>query len=95
MNIQELLIAPDTVVVDVRTEAEFAGGHVKNSVNIPLQQIPAKVEELRALKGAIILCCASGNRSGQAERYLQSMGFNNVHNGGGWLDVNYYKTQVA
>jgi rhodanese-related sulfurtransferase len=40
------------------------------------------------------LCCASGNRSGQATRILSEQGFE-CCNGGTWLDVNYYQTQIA
>lgn len=79
------------IIIDVRSQAEFAGGHVAGSKNIPLQEIPNKLDELKAISGEIILCCASGNRSGQAMMFLKQNGFNNVHNGGGWMDVNYYK----
>jgi rhodanese-related sulfurtransferase len=64
---------------------------VAGSTNIPLNEIPARMDELREIKSEIILCCASGNRSGQATMFLKQNGFNNVHNGGGWMDVNYYK----
>lgn len=75
-------------VIDVRTPAEFQGGHVPDSINIPLNEIPTRLDELRGLDGELILCCASGNRSGQAAYYLQNQGIPGV-NGGSWLDVNY------
>jgi rhodanese-related sulfurtransferase len=75
-------------VIDVRTPAEFAGGHVVGSVNIPLQKIPQRVDEIKAMQGDIILCCASGNRSAQATVYLRSLGVN-CNNGGSWFDVNF------
>ncbi len=75
-------------IVDVRTPAEFQGGHVAGSINIPLQEIPKRVEELRALKQPILLCCASGMRSGQATTYLKGLGII-CENGGGWTEVNY------
>jgi rhodanese-related sulfurtransferase len=74
-------------IVDVRTPAEFMGGHVAGSINIPLQEIQARIEEIKALPQPIILCCASGNRSGQATAFLKSLGIN-CSNGGSWLDVN-------
>lgn len=89
----ELIQSPDAVIIDVRTPEEFMGGHVAGSKNIPLMEIPQRIEELRAMGGEIILCCASGNRSGQATYFLQNEGFTNVHNGGSWLDVNYYKSK--
>ncbi|MBP6731447.1 MAG: rhodanese-like domain-containing protein [Chitinophagales bacterium] len=74
-------------IVDVRTPGEFMGGHVAGSINIPLQEIQARLEELKALPQPIVLCCASGNRSGQATSFLKSHGIN-CTNGGSWLDVN-------
>jgi phage shock protein E len=75
-------------VVDVRTRAEYSGGHVKGSVNIPLQEITSQIEEIKAMEQPIIFCCASGGRSGQATQYFKSLGVN-CENGGSWLDVNY------
>lgn len=74
-------------IVDVRSAGEFQGGHVSGSVNVPLNTIEGKVEEIKKMKEPVILCCASGNRSGQAMRYLQSKGVNCI-NGGGWMSVN-------
>lgn len=75
-------------VVDVRTREEFSGGHVAGSINIPLQEIQQRIEEVKALTQPLILCCASGGRSGQATGYLTSLGID-CENGGSWLDVNY------
>ncbi|MFM8242297.1 MAG: rhodanese-like domain-containing protein [Crocinitomicaceae bacterium] len=75
-------------IVDVRTVEEFRGGHVAGSINIPLQEVVARVEEIKALPQPIIFCCASGNRSGQATHYFRSLGVE-CENGGSWLDVNY------
>lgn len=74
-------------IVDVRTSSEFMGGHVAGSINIPLQEIQERLEEVKALPQPIILCCASGNRSGQATRFLKEHGVE-CSNGGSWLDVN-------
>lgn len=74
-------------IVDVRSPGEFMGGHVLGSVNIPLQEIPARIEEIKAMPQPIILCCASGMRSEQATQYLRQQGVE-CSNGGGWLDVN-------
>ncbi|MDX1905949.1 MAG: rhodanese-like domain-containing protein [Bacteroidia bacterium] len=75
-------------IIDVRTPAEFRGGHVAQSVNIPLQEIPQRLDEIRSLPQPILLCCASGNRSGQATAWLRQQGLN-CENGGSWLEVNY------
>ncbi|MFA9211999.1 MAG: rhodanese-like domain-containing protein [Moraxellaceae bacterium] len=75
-------------IIDVRSRGEFAGGHVADSINIPLDEIQGKVEEIKAMKQPIVLCCVSGNRSGQATYFLQAQGID-CENGGSWLDVNY------
>lgn len=81
------LIKNGAAIIDVRSKSEFASGHVKGSVNIPLEQIPANIEKLKKHE-QIIVCCRSGNRSGQAKRVLESKGFRNITNGGSWQNVN-------
>ncbi len=79
-------------VVDVRTSAEFSGGHVAGSINIPLQELGSRMEEIKTLQGPIILCCASGGRSGMAAHILSQENID-CSNGGSWLDVNYKLSQ--
>lgn len=89
MNTVEKLVKTGTAtIIDVRTPGEFMGGHVAGSINIPLQEIPDRLDEFHKMEN-IILCCASGNRSGQAAMYLQQNGIA-CQNGGSWMDVNYY-----
>ena len=76
-----------TTVVDVRTPAEFVGGHNEGSINIPLQEIETRISELEKINGDILLCCASGGRSGLATTILQTKGFKNVENAGPWTNV--------
>lgn len=90
MNIEKL-IRENATIVDVRTKVEFLGGHVAGSINIPLQEVQQRVEDFRKLQGPLVLCCASGNRSGMAANYLKHQGIDCV-NGGSWLDVNYYQS---
>jgi rhodanese-related sulfurtransferase len=80
-------------IVDVRTTAEFMDGHVKGSINIPLQELPDRVEEVKALPRPIQFCCASGNRSGQATMFLKTLGIV-CSNAGSWLGLNS-KLQTA
>jgi phage shock protein E len=87
-NIEELIKSGKAKIVDVRTPAEFSGGHVEGSVNIPLQELPHRLEEFRQMEN-IVLCCASGNRSGQAAAFLKNNGIA-CENAGSWLDVNCY-----
>ena len=87
-NIEKLIKSGKATIVDVRSAGEFMGGHVAGSINIPLQEIPKRLDELKKMEN-IILCCASGNRSGQADLYLKQNGIK-CENGGSWMDVNYY-----
>ena len=73
-------------IIDVRTEAEFSGGHISNSTNIPLQNLSQSLNKLNKSK-PIITCCASGMRSDSAKSLLEKNGFTDVHNGGGWKSL--------
>ena len=79
------------VVIDVRTKAEYASGHVANSLNIPLNEVSSNIEKIKKMNTTIILCCASGNRSGQATRILKEKGLDNIYNGGSWTNVKQLK----
>ena len=74
-------------VVDVRTVQEFRSGHVKGSQNIPLDQIENNLTKLSKKNVPIVLCCASGMRSGRATRILRKHGLE-AYNGGSWQQVN-------
>lgn len=74
-------------IIDVRTPTEFMGGHVAGSINIPLNELPDRIEEIKQLPQPVILCCASGNRSGQAAYFLKDLGIKSS-NGGSWYQVN-------
>ncbi len=78
----------NVTIVDVRTREEFMGGHVAGSINIPLNEVVDRQEEIKAMKTPIIFCCLSGGRSGQATQYFQQLGVD-CENGGPWVDVNY------
>lgn len=94
MNIEKIILNNEGTIVDVRTPEEFRGGHVAGSINIPLQEVPNRIEELKSLKAPLVLCCASGGRSGQATHYLSNQGIE-CCNAGSWLDVNYYQSKKA
>lgn len=70
-------------IVDVRTPGEFAGGSYPGSVNIPVDEVEARIDEFGDKSGGIIVYCASGGRSGMAENILRGAGYTNVVNGGG------------
>jgi phage shock protein E len=79
-------IKEGALLVDVRTSSEFASGSVKGAINIPLDQLSAKISQLKGKKN-IIVFCRSGNRSSQAKSFLTKSGFTNVVDGGTWQNV--------
>jgi rhodanese-related sulfurtransferase len=89
MSIKDVLKNPKVTIIDVRSPMEFQGGHVLDSLNIPLNEIPQRLEELKAMEGPLVLCCAAGARSAQAVYYLQEQGLKDLHNGGSWMDVQW------
>jgi rhodanese-related sulfurtransferase len=93
MTIQEL-IQQGAKIIDVRTAEEFKGGNVPNSINIPMNEVPQRIDDFEDIDDPIILCCLSGGRSGQATGFLQAQGIE-CYNGGGWMDVNYAISQQS
>lgn len=74
------------VILDVRTQREWDGGHIENALHIPLDELNNRVAEVKALNKPIIACCESGIRSAKAAKFLV---INNIDaiNGGGWVSV--------
>lgn len=81
------LVKQGAVIVDVRSKSEFSGGHIKGSVNIPVDQLSKLLGQLPDKSKTIITCCASGMRSASAKNILNSYGYKEVHNGGGWISL--------
>ena len=81
-------------ILDVRTESEFKGGHIKGAVLIPVDEIAARAEKKLTDKNAVILVyCASGARSARAAKTLAGMGYTNVYNFGGIMNWPYDVTE--
>jgi phage shock protein E len=80
------LVKNGAQIIDVRTPGEFQGGHIKGSINIPLQNLTGQLSKIKKDK-PVITCCASGMRSASAKSVLQSNGYQEVHNGGGWMSL--------
>jgi rhodanese-related sulfurtransferase len=79
--------AGETIVVDVRTVAEWENdGHANCSVNIPLDQLESRMAELKKDQ-KVVLVCRSGNRAGTAKQMLESAGFTQVENKGAWQNI--------
>jgi rhodanese-related sulfurtransferase len=77
----------EPLIVDVRTPEEFDAGAVQGAVNVPLDDLGGYIEQLGEKDREITVYCASGARSAYALRILQQVGFSNVHNGGGLMDM--------
>ncbi|MBF0298273.1 MAG: rhodanese-like domain-containing protein [Oligoflexia bacterium] len=80
------LINDGAQIIDVRSPEEFASAANPLSKNIPLEDISKRIKELNPQK-PIILCCASGGRSGMACRILKSNGIKNIINAGSWQNT--------
>ncbi len=77
------LVRNGAVILDVRSPGEFKNGHIKGSLNIPVDQIRSRTAELKKKGKPVITCCRSGARSAMARSILQSAGIE-CHNGGAW-----------
>lgn len=84
------VLANGGIIIDVRTTGEYAGGHIRNSVNIPLAELGTRMSKFKK-ETPIITCCASGMRSSSAKTMLESNGFKQVYNGGGWSNLKKFE----
>ena len=80
------LLRAGAQIVDVRSAAEFAAGHAAGSRNIPLDELGRRARELDKSR-CVVLCCASGARSGMAQGTLRKLGFEDVVNAGSWRSL--------
>lgn len=74
-------------IVDVRTYDEFIEEAYPNAINIPVDEVPARLNEFGQMDTPIIVYCASGARSAYAARILKSIGYKDVINAGGLDDM--------
>ncbi|MCQ9633383.1 rhodanese-like domain-containing protein [Chryseobacterium sp. WG14] len=86
------LIRKGAVILDVRTEKEYAMGHIAGSDNISLGTIRERYIELNPEK-TYITVCSHGLRSVKAENILKEKGFKHVYNGGAWSDLQHMMQQ--
>jgi NADPH-dependent 2,4-dienoyl-CoA reductase/sulfur reductase-like enzyme/rhodanese-related sulfurtransferase len=77
----------EPVVVDVRTPEEFQAGAFPGAINIPMDELQRRIQELGSKSREITLYCASGARSAYGQRMLMQMGFTKVKNGGGIMHM--------
>lgn len=85
------LVEAGACIVDVREEAEFARGHIKGALNIPLSQLRDRMDEIPKDQ-PVYLHCRSSQRSYNAVRALQDRGYTDVYNiQGSYLVISYYE----
>jgi len=69
------------IVIDVRRPDEFAEGHAKKSINIPLNEIPERLGEIKKIKQPIIVVCGGGTRHAKAFEILKENGIESEKRG--------------
>lgn len=77
----------EPMIIDVRSPQEFRSGAYPGAINIPLDDLQQRIGELGSKSRDIMLYCASGARSAYAQQVLMQMGFTNVKNGGGIMQM--------
>ncbi|XZF15615.1 rhodanese-like domain-containing protein [Chitinophagaceae bacterium MMS25-I14] len=80
------LIGRGAMIIDVRTPSEYSAGHIKGSVNVPVNDIKARAQEIKNKNKPVITVCMSGARSGMARSVLVVAGVE-TYNGGSWRSL--------
>jgi len=73
------MVDAGALLLDVRTPAEFAERHIPGAVNIPMQEIEVRYEELGPPDTRIVLHCRSGRRSDIVVQFLKTKGYEDLH----------------
>ena len=92
LALEEYLKTDKAVLLDVRTKEEYESGHIKNSINIPLQQIADTQKRISDKSVPLFVYCQSGARSTRAVSALKKMGYSDVANIGG---ISGYRGKVV
>jgi rhodanese-related sulfurtransferase len=88
MKLKEIISGKQGTVIDVRNPGELEQGVFPGSVNIPVNEIAFRIDEIKNMQGPLVLYCHSGNRSGMAIGFLKSAGVDTeMYNGGGYYDM--------
>jgi rhodanese-related sulfurtransferase len=82
----QAMLAKGAQILDVRTRAEFSSGSHPKAINIPLDQLEARIKELDRNR-PLLVCCESGSRSGVAVAILKKAGYSEVANLGSWRRI--------
>ncbi|MBQ8042765.1 MAG: rhodanese-like domain-containing protein [Clostridia bacterium] len=86
---KQIIDTEDVVLLDVRTEEEFVTGHIINAINIPIDELEYRLNELKDKDEKILVYCKSGARSVVGCEILGENGYTNIYNIGGVVDWPY------
>lgn len=88
MQVKQIIAEKQGTIIDVRNPFELAEGAIPGSINIPVNEIAFRLDEIKEMPGPLVLYCRSGNRSGMAIGFLKSAGVETeMYNGGGYTDM--------
>jgi len=87
-NIIEKIKSNQGTLLDVRSKMEFDGEHINGAINIPLDILETRLQEIQKLPKPVVVYCLSGGRSSIATSILQQSGITEIFNGGGIFTLN-------
>lgn len=87
-NLIEKIKANQGTLIDVRSKMEYDGEHIHGAINMPLDILETKLNEIQELPKPLIVYCMSGGRSSIATNLLQQNGITETYNGGGIFTLN-------
>jgi rhodanese-related sulfurtransferase len=88
LQVTQMLNRGKTTILDVRTEAEFANGHLRDAKHIPMKELQSRMAELDKSKGKpMIVVCQTGSRSGAVAAKLAQNGFDEACSLDGGVDA--------
>jgi len=89
MTTVEAIKNPNVTLIDIREPYELeVDGNVPSAINIPMGEIPQKLDEIKEMPKPIVIFCRSGGRASSTLNFLQENGLDEIFNGGGFNDVN-------
>lgn len=89
MTTLEAIKNPSVTLIDIREPYELEiDGNVPGAINIPMGEVPEKLEEIKNMPKPIVIFCRSGGRASSTLNFLRENGMEEIFNGGGFNDVN-------
>lgn len=79
-------------IIDVRNADDFAKGHAEGSINIPLQEMPDRLDEIKKIKSPLVVVCGGGTRHVRAFELLKANGIKS-EKGGSWKTIDTTKAE--